>query len=315
MTYQAALAQAQLLRESLLDYQVAAVSIELRQGRAGSGWLNPTNFVGSMGHHIASRRSQGLTPGLGLVKVGRSDLPGPLCNSYGGFDLVARIICMSWANHPGQGGPYHFPAGTVPANNGRPYLFGWEFEGGLELADFTDDYRQFMSRCLAGTLDYLGQPVEAHIEHKTWAPGRKVDRLGYTLEQARAEIIGQMKKGDDTMPLLPLNKGDGGPNHPKRSDVAMLQGILGRAGASISVTGLYDDQTVAAVVGLLGPNRPTAERPGEWIEGNMMDDILWLMSIKAAQSVNAGNAGTSGPTEAQVREWAADEIRKRIGNG
>jgi hypothetical protein len=182
-----AIVAARQLRVALLDHGVATVSIELVAGRGGSGW-HDDRFVGTMGHHIVSRRSQGLTPGLHLVKVGRTGVPGPLCNGYGGFDETARIVCMGWANHPGAGGPYTVPAGTIPANNGRPYLFGWEFEGGIAAADFTDSYREFMARCLAGTLDWLGQPVGAHLEHKTWAPTRKVDRLGYTLTQARIEI-------------------------------------------------------------------------------------------------------------------------------
>jgi hypothetical protein len=95
---------------------------------------------------------------------------------------------MAWANHPGEGGPLRVAAGTVPKNNGRPYFFGWEFEGGLIEADFTPSYRRFMARCHAGTLDWLSRDIDSHAEHKTWAPGRKVDRLGYTLEQARQEI-------------------------------------------------------------------------------------------------------------------------------
>src|SRR5690606_16057585 len=109
----------------------------------------------------------------------RADLPGPLCNGYLGFDGVARIICMGWANHPGQGGPYTVELGTIPANNGRPYLFGWEHEGGLRLADWTPEMRRNMGRCHAGTLRWLSEKrgrvltERSHIEHFTWAPRRK----------------------------------------------------------------------------------------------------------------------------------------------
>lgn len=190
MSFQQAVARAQGLREALLDHGVRTVSIELVRGRGSTpngGWWDD-KWVGSMGHHIVSRRSMGLTPGLNLVKVGRSDLPGPLCNGYGGFDEVARIISLGWANHPGQGGPYAVPSGTVPANNGRPYWFGWEHEGGLDEGDWTDSFRLFMGRCHAGTLDWLGLDDRSHIEHFTWAPNRKIDRLNYTLATARAEV-------------------------------------------------------------------------------------------------------------------------------
>lgn len=184
MSRTVALGRAREWRVALLDHGVKRVSIELVAGRGGSGWSDD-RFVGTMGHHIVSRPSQGLTPFLSLVKNGRRDLPGPLCNGYGGFDEVARIICMGWANHPGRGGPTTVPAGTVPANNGRPYFAGWEFEGGLEA--WADSMHDFMARCFAGTLDWLGQPVDAHVEHSTWTP-RKIDRLNYTADSARRLI-------------------------------------------------------------------------------------------------------------------------------
>lgn len=202
MTFPQALSAAQSLRNHILDAGVKAVSIEFVEGRGSGGW-HDNRFIGTLGHHIVSRRSQGLTPGLNLVKKGRTDLVGPLCNGYGGFDEVARIICMGWANHPGAGGPYALPSGTIPANNGRPYLFGWEFEGGINPLDFTPSYREFMGRCLAGTLRWLGLNESSHLDHKHWAPGRKVDRLNYSLMGARAEIRpyigGGISTGEDDM--------------------------------------------------------------------------------------------------------------------
>ncbi len=199
MSQTGALARARALREALLDHGVAAVSIELVVGRPGGpngAWFDE-RWVGTMGHHIVSHRGMGLTPGLSLVKVGRSDLPGPLCNGYGGFDEIARIICMGWANHAGAGGPYTVPSGTVPENGGRPYWFGWEFEGGIRLSDWTESFRTFMGRCHAATLEWRGLDERSHIEHTTWAPGRKVDRLNYTLGAARAEVAANRKDDMD----------------------------------------------------------------------------------------------------------------------
>lgn len=188
MSQATALAAAQQLRTALLDHGVRRVSIELQAGRgpAGDPWHART-FRRPMSHHIVSRRSSGLTPGLALVKRGRSDLPGPLCNGYGGFDLTYRIICMGWANHPGAGGPTTLAGLTVPRNNGRPYFFGTEYEGGLSLADWTDDFREFMGRANAGISAWLGSPADGHAEHATWT-SRKVDRLGYTTASGRAEL-------------------------------------------------------------------------------------------------------------------------------
>jgi hypothetical protein len=110
------------------------------------------------------------------------------------MDLIARIICLDWANHPGEGGPWTIGGYTIPRDGGRPYLFGWEHEGGYSTAVWDATYtnratgkrmtfREFMGRCHAGTLRWLRRPRTAHGEHATWADlkqlGRKIDRLGY----------------------------------------------------------------------------------------------------------------------------------------
>lgn len=194
-----AMSVANALRSHLLAAGVPQVSIELQIGRSGrwvsTGSHGGTSFVANLGHHIASNPSAtNPTPGLGVVKNGRPGLNGPLCNGYGGMDLIARIICLDWANHPGEGGPWTINGVTIPRDGGRPYLFGWEHEGGFSTAvwdaTYTNKatgrrmtYREFMGRCHAGTLRFLGRPRTAHGEHSTWADlkqvGRKIDRLGY----------------------------------------------------------------------------------------------------------------------------------------
>lgn len=190
-----ALAKARAMKTVLLAHGVPEVSIELVVGRpqslSDSNWdalLCKTNF----GHHtVSSYSASRLTPVLSLVKAGRSDLPGPLCNGYGGWDLCARIICFGYANHPGAGGPFTLHGYTIPRDSARRYAFGWEFEGGISAADWsrvltnprTGDrmtFHEFMARCGAGTQDYFNLADDAHLEHKTWAPTRKVDRLNYT---------------------------------------------------------------------------------------------------------------------------------------
>lgn len=209
MTYSQALVRAKSLKEAMLDHGVERVSIELVEGRGGAGW-NADTHIATMAHHIVSRRSQGLTPFLNLCKKGRADLPGPLCNVYGGFDRVARIICMGWANHSGKGGPVTVEKGVIPQNNGRAYFLGTEFEGGLDPDDWRDEDHEFQARVLAAQLDWLGVTEKSHHEHKTWAVGRKSDRLGYTLSQARNEIAkyigGEMvtrdSKADDGLDIF-----------------------------------------------------------------------------------------------------------------
>jgi len=206
-TKASAIAEARQLKAALLRAGVPEVSIEVMPGRPSShGTWNAQFVVSDFAHHTVSRYGPNKTPCLSLIKYGRSDLPGPLCNGYGGWDLCARIITLGYANHPGYGGPLRVPSGVanppfyvIPKDDARRYAFGWEFEGGLSLADWNRvltnprngkkmTMREFMARCLNGTQAMYDLPLGAHAEHKTWAPTRKIDRLGYTRLSAMAEM-------------------------------------------------------------------------------------------------------------------------------
>jgi hypothetical protein len=131
-------------------------------------------------------------------------------------DLVYRILTLGMANHPGYGGPWRVdgPCGSyvIPKDVARPYVWGTEFEGGYSDAVWDREYvnrrtgkrmsfREFMGRVNAGLVEGIWHinghgkrpPAGAdlsgyHGEHKTWAPGRKPDRLNYTTASGRAEI-------------------------------------------------------------------------------------------------------------------------------
>lgn len=227
--YAEALRRAKIVKRCLLEAGVPEVSIELLNGRPTSGdsW-NACRPVTVFSHHIASKPTPANpTPGLSLVKRGRSDLPGPLANGTAGVDLVYRIICMGMANHPGTGGPLTVrgPMGTftIPRDVARPYAWGTEFEGGFTDAVWDRVYtnrrtgksmtfREFMGRVNSGLTRAIWlinghgrNPGEAgqhdlsgyHGEHKTWAPGRKPDRLHYTTSTGRAEIRKYTEKPED----------------------------------------------------------------------------------------------------------------------
>jgi hypothetical protein len=217
-----ALLRAQKIREVLLDHGVPEVSIELQDGRPAPGdtW-NSLDPVSVFSHHIASYPSPANpTPGLNVVKQGRPDLGGPLANGTAGVDLVYRILCLGWANHPGYGGPLVVsgPLGSfrIPVDNARPYAWGTEYEGGYTDAVWDETYtnrrtgkrmtfREFMGRCNAGLVEAIWLPGVSsrgrydqitpgmdlsgyHGEHLTWAPGRKFDRRNYTTTSGRLEL-------------------------------------------------------------------------------------------------------------------------------
>lgn len=217
-----ALTRARMIRRVMLKHGVPEVSIELQEGRPTSGdtW-NSLDAVAHFSHHIASVPTVARpTPGLALVKSGRSDLPGPLANGTAGVDLVYRILTLGLANHPGFGGPLTVrgPLGafTIPKDNARAYAWGTEYEGGYSDAVWDATYtnkrtgksmtfREFMGRCNAALAEAIwldgvssrgryakitpGMDLSGYTgEHKTWAPGRKPDRLNYSTDSGRAEV-------------------------------------------------------------------------------------------------------------------------------
>lgn len=248
-----AVERAQVIRDVMLRYGVPEVSIELVDGRPSiyDTW-NTCKPVGVLSHHIASSPTvTNPTPGLYLVTHGRPDLEGPLCNGTAGVDLVYRIKCMGYANHPGTGGPLTLsgPLGayTVPKDIARPYLWGTEYEGGYTNAVWDKVYtnrrtgksmtfREFMGRCNAALVEAIwlvngkgktptpGMDLSGyHGEHKTWAPDRKPDRKDYTTTSGRAEIRKYATPQEDEVSAkdvwehkIPVYDGEEGAEAPAR---------------------------------------------------------------------------------------------------
>lgn len=216
MTQATALKKAQDLKAMLLSYGVPEVSIELHQGRPvtfQSDRWDSLSIVTEFSHHtVSSYRASNLTPVLALCKSGRSDVPGPLCNGYGGWDLTYRIITFGYANHPGAGGPIVVNNFRIPQDSARRYAWGTEWEGGITEADWDKvltnprnkkkmTMREFMGRANAAIQDYFNVPTDAHLEHSTWTT-RKVDRLNYT----RAEGIAEIKQYGKKIATPPLGQ-------------------------------------------------------------------------------------------------------------
>jgi hypothetical protein len=181
-----ALAEAKKLKAIMARHGVQC-SIELQVGRpwAGDDWYSRKYVL--VNHHTAGSKT-GNTPSLALVKRGRgADLPGPLCNGYGGRDFVYRIECMGLANHPGAGGPLTVAGFAIPKDSARISTWGteWEHDG---VSAWDPHMQEFMGRSNAALCEYLGIKPERSIEHKTWAPARKIDRNRYTAATGQQEI-------------------------------------------------------------------------------------------------------------------------------
>lgn len=184
MTQAVAFEEARKLKAIMEKWGVPC-SIELRSGRGDDPWAVPAKYL-RMHHHTATwyRPGGNLTPALEIVKNGRSDVIGPLANGYGGFDRVYRIICMGLANHPGLGGPITIDGVFVPKDSARGPTWGTEFEGGYQQWGEIPGMLEFMGRADNALAEYgvwgRARPLTSQMEHKTWAPTRKIDRLNFT---------------------------------------------------------------------------------------------------------------------------------------
>lgn len=179
-----ALRDAERLAEAMRDHGVR-VSIELQEGRPWSGdrWWSKKYVL--MNHHTAGS-PRGATPSLYICKHGRTGLPGPLCNGYGGRDLVYRIFTFGLGNHPGRGGPLTIDGVTIPRDSARISTWGteWEHDG---VSEWRDEMREFMGRSNAALLEFWGRPYTSSIEHSTWT-SRKIDRNTYSARDGVEEI-------------------------------------------------------------------------------------------------------------------------------
>ena len=242
LTKSQAYAQAERLAHHLRRYGLKVV-IDLKPGANGVWGVD--TFYAPMMHHIVSKRIQGTTPFYQLVRTGRSDVPGPLCNVYLGWDHVVRIVTMGIANHSGAGGPWNISGFIIPRNNGRYYFLGSEIEGGWIEEDWDDDFRLTMGKLAAGKLDYLNElrggiiSDTALTEHSMWArpKGRKIDRLGYTHEKAIAEMRAARQSVKES--------GVGGVHIPPEEDLNMPKTLYtfffinGKHHVVNNVTGVY----------------------------------------------------------------------------
>lgn len=270
--YDVALAEAQRLKAIMAKWGVPC-SIELQRGR-GDWWVR--KYL-RMEHHTVSRPSMGLTPALRICKEGRSDVPGPLCNGYGGYDLVYRIITMGLANHPGQGGPISIDGIYIPEDSARTPTWGTEWEGGIE--DWTPEFLEFMGRSACALAEHQGRPLTSQLEHSTWTT-RKIDRLYFT--RARGITLTEYwahNAGADDMP----------------SEQWLLDNLGSKAWTKQLI---FDSEAriklhVTQEVNGLGPDDPVlVKSTGKYADGTPVDDpgyvaMQWAISAEGAEWIDS----------------------------
>lgn len=107
------------LPEILRDAGLKVVEVDGWRGRGRPGAFSP---VGVLCHHTATRKSSSDAAVVRLLRVGRSDLPGPLSQIGLARDGTVYLIAAGRANHAGRAKA----SGTVAAGDGNELYVGIE---------------------------------------------------------------------------------------------------------------------------------------------------------------------------------------------
>ncbi len=128
------------------------------------------NPRGSCNHHTAGPpdRPDRRTPSLGIVINGRSDLPGPLCNVYLGYDRKTYVVAAGLANHAGN------PDKPILGMEGNWHAYGLEIEH-TGTSHLPTDMVKIAAKIHAALLRGRKLPASQVVQHHEWAPSRKVD--------------------------------------------------------------------------------------------------------------------------------------------
>jgi hypothetical protein len=167
------------------------LNVEEEPGWRGRG--RPFSFdpKAIIAHHTASGRTSGNFASLRIVRDGRSDLPGPLCQFLLGRDGTVRVIAGGYANHAGTGGP----RAGVPANLGNSHAYGIEAENNGTGEPWAPEMLNAYYRLCAALMDWMGtRDVSKVFGHKEWTT-RKIDPAGISMDQFRSHVQTALSQG------------------------------------------------------------------------------------------------------------------------
>lgn len=179
------------LPEALRKFGLTVETVPGWQTR-GSDAFNPG---GSIGHHTAGS-SRGTRPSLGICTYGRTDLPGPLCNTFTDRNGVAIVVASGRANHAGRG--------LFRGLTGNSAFLGHEAEDEGD-GIWTPAQRWAFPRVHAAHLWLLGRDSSWYVSHRAYATpaGRKPDPAGLEDDDMRHQIHALLTHTkEDDMPAL-----------------------------------------------------------------------------------------------------------------
>lgn len=180
-----------------------------------------------VGHHTASNPGSNM-PSLPILRDGRPDLPGPLCQVGLARDGTAYVVAAGKANHAGPGRWRDVTTSSLTV--------GIEAENSGVGEAWPQCQLDAYDVCAAVLLAELGQSSQMFCGHKEWAvpTGRKIDPAGIDLDAMRARIARLLEAGvkvrpglsdDDIRRIWAYRIGDPDDDLADRADKAILNAL------------------------------------------------------------------------------------------
>ncbi len=223
-----------------------------------------------VGHHTGTPRDRpGDLPTLRILRDGRRDLRGPLCQLALSRSGIVHIVAAGKANHGGRGAwaGCEDSGHTVGIEVEHPGTGPWD---PVQLRAF--------DRTAAALLWGLGRPASSYCGHREWAlpTGRKVDPGGVDLNLQRERVRRLLATGPDDKvsipdPTLMLTR-----PYTRGQKVKNVQHALVHAGQRLEEDGVF------------GPGTERALRAFQRAHGLVADGICGPLTWRALRKVVHG---------------------------
>jgi hypothetical protein len=265
-----------------------------------SGWESRSNglsanYEGAIVHHTAVRSSAANPfPGQRLLRVGRPDLPGPLCNSAGPWcppDLPRiHVLSAGPGNHAGaSGGRSMGPLPVSRSFNARVWGHEIDYAGDAPMAPGQYRAALIMARGVCDVLGRSSEYIRAHAESSVtgkwdpgYAPGKTIDMAAFRRDVANLSAV-----PEDFMATM---------SDAEKAQLMEVVRILlpGREGRSagpgwLALVQARDAALRAAAAGGAG-------------------EVVAILRPVVIEAVKAGQAAAAGVTAEQI----ADELAARL---
>jgi hypothetical protein len=153
----------------------------------GKDVMNPKVLIA---HHTATGTNWSDAALDYFLRIGRSDLPGPLCHIHLTRSGQCRIIAAGMANHAGKGSwkglsGNALAVGIEAANDGLG-----EYWPQAQITAY--------DRASAAILEHIGRDSTYLCGHREWAPFRKIDPTGIALPAMRTRVQ-SLLQGDNNV--------------------------------------------------------------------------------------------------------------------